>query len=268
MDDLLSFRAEAIEAGIPVDQIDIWTELVRFCVVLMGTDGPPAGYLGGRPLLPADTTWPDDLDFIAGIDCAALPREGTDITLPADGHLLFFLENDLLEMKNAHRVLHVPAGTVVSERPAPAGVPEYPRTDLVAHLAFSTPDFDFGTPDEDFDWEERVPRGEDLNGLAQRYWRINGWPSGTIVVGGYGVSSTSAPEALAAYIGRGAPDRAEPDEEALNIQAFHDWVPLAQMSHPNPTKQHEFYTPRYMIKRTDLAAGRFDKVVAVADFSE
>src|SRR5689334_5234515 len=98
MDQHEAFRAAALGQGATPAEIDAWLAGTRFCVELNTEgDGPAAAQIGGSPAMPADVPWPqdpdgNDLTFLAAVDCAALPRDaGTDVHLPADGHLLFFL---------------------------------------------------------------------------------------------------------------------------------------------------------------------------------
>jgi hypothetical protein len=64
-------------------------------------------------VLPLDAPGPG-FPFIASLDCAALPREATDLPLPSDGHLLFFADPD--EMDDEGAVMYIPAGTAAEER--------------------------------------------------------------------------------------------------------------------------------------------------------
>ncbi|WP_051765358.1 DUF1963 domain-containing protein [Saccharothrix syringae] len=122
MDRHEQFRRAAIDRGIPDDDVDRFTDQLRFAIwaSTCGADEEVVGQDGGLPRLPVGVKWPSSesglpLPFIASIDCAALPRaEG--LPLPADGSLLFFLhhENDYedpLDESGYARVLYVPSGT-------------------------------------------------------------------------------------------------------------------------------------------------------------
>lgn len=86
------------------------------------------------------------------MDCAQLPAAALDIPLPGDGTLLFFYFDGQLDDGHAlvlasepdsrpgSRVLHIPADTSVSERPAPEGITAYTRVSLAARLTLSVPD--------------------------------------------------------------------------------------------------------------------------------
>ncbi|MFS8204254.1 DUF1963 domain-containing protein [Streptomyces sp. CWNU-52B] len=77
----------------------------------------PAARTGGLPSLPDGTDWPEGREpLLLTVDCAALPRDVLDIELPADGHLLFFMEIEYPPESSA--VLHVPAGARTTERAA------------------------------------------------------------------------------------------------------------------------------------------------------
>lgn len=129
MDDhsLHVWRAQAREHGIPEPDIDAWLGLARPALVLHKVSADPAaaapvvGYRGGHPALPPDVEWSGVPDFVAALDCAALPAELPGFPLPEDGQLLFFhcTEYDGPECdfpEHAGRVLYVPAGTATTER--------------------------------------------------------------------------------------------------------------------------------------------------------
>ncbi|MET9101125.1 DUF1963 domain-containing protein [Streptomyces antibioticus] len=75
----------------------------------------PAARTGGLPVLPDGVDRPDGKEpLVLTVDCAALPRDVLDIELPADGHLLFFV--DIEYPPETSVVLHVPAGAPATER--------------------------------------------------------------------------------------------------------------------------------------------------------
>ncbi|MFD2421318.1 DUF1963 domain-containing protein [Amycolatopsis pigmentata] len=85
-----------------------------------------AGRFGGYPSVPADFEWtvkPFNHEFVASIDCAALPSDLPGLPLPAEGSLLFFgsKQEEYTDPMDARqgRVLYVPAGTPTEERPPP-----------------------------------------------------------------------------------------------------------------------------------------------------
>ncbi|MGR3874384.1 DUF1963 domain-containing protein [Streptomyces graminifolii] len=87
----------------------------------------PAARTGGLPALPDGVNRPDGHEpLVLSVDCAALPHGALDIELPADGHLLFFTEVEYPPEQSA--LLHIPAGSPTTERPAD-GIRFYePRT--------------------------------------------------------------------------------------------------------------------------------------------
>lgn len=133
-----------------------WTELFRPGIRLTTAGaGPRVGRLGGDPALPAAEEWPTwpgqgPLNFVAAVDCAALPREFLSIPLPAAGTLLFFyfdgdsrsVQDDSASVEDAEgsRVLFVPAGVPVAARAAPDGVVPYPGRDLSAEVVVTAPE--------------------------------------------------------------------------------------------------------------------------------
>ena len=97
-----------------------------------------AAVLGGLPHLPVDVDWPRwgdaPLPFLASVELTALHAVLPDAPLPVDGSLLFFGSSDAAgpgpvpvpfvsamfpASRPGWRVIHVPAGTPTSERPAP-----------------------------------------------------------------------------------------------------------------------------------------------------
>ncbi|MFC1444037.1 YwqG family protein [Streptacidiphilus sp. N1-10] len=155
-----SLRAyEALAAEhLPTDAAAQWTALLRPCVRLLKASGaePTAAQLGGEPLLPADTTWPEwpdhgPLSFIASIDCAVLPRDGVDPAFPESGTLLFFFDGQIddgdamvwvadAETWAGARVLYVPEGTETATAATPTGLEPYPCVSLTAATRCSIPD--------------------------------------------------------------------------------------------------------------------------------
>jgi hypothetical protein len=120
------WREQAREHGMPEPDIDRWLGLARPELTLYKAQGgttaadtPIVGYRGGHPSLPPYVEWPGDADFLASIDCAALPSDLPGFPLPKDGHLLFFLDaNDAYYDGGGgdSQVLYIPAGTATAER--------------------------------------------------------------------------------------------------------------------------------------------------------
>ena len=139
-----------------------WTALLRPCARLTaategGTAAPAVATLGGVPLLPAGTAWPEwsgrgPLSFIASVDCAALPRDGVAAAFPDSGTLLFFFFDGQVDDAEAFvfvddpetwagaRVLYIPADTPVSPVLVPSELEPYKRVELTASARISAPD--------------------------------------------------------------------------------------------------------------------------------
>lgn len=116
LDRRLDMRNRGREMGYPDHVIDAILRLARPVIELRpaeGGEGPVIGYRGGRPPLSDDS----GLEFIASVDCAALPADALDIPLPEDGHLLFYasLDHEQANHGDDGRVVYVPAGTVPLE---------------------------------------------------------------------------------------------------------------------------------------------------------
>lgn len=133
MDDLQSYRREALAKGIPESVVEWWLGLARPQLVFHRMDAEQrasgvavAGRFGGHPSVPADFEWtvkPFNHEFVASIDCAALPSDLPGLPLPAEGSLLFFgsKQEEYTDPMDARQgqVLYVPAGTPTSERLPP-----------------------------------------------------------------------------------------------------------------------------------------------------
>jgi uncharacterized protein DUF1963 len=155
---------------LPPDIAERWIALLRPAFALgRDVDGPVVGQLGGLPHLPDDLAWPvwrkwnaeGPVAYIAGIDCAAVPAGHLDIPLPAAGTLHFFADEKSYADKEyesgtpyrgaAARLLYVPPGSAVRERPAPAVPPAWPNDDqVVAYEPFPLRARPIGTAPDDF----------------------------------------------------------------------------------------------------------------------
>ena len=143
---------------LPSDIAQQWLGLLRPAVRLE-IDGEPdtvVGRLGGLPRLPEGEEWPTweghgPLSLIASIDCAQLPSESLDISLPGEGTLLFFffdgqLDDDaswdgenVRDSRSGARVLHVPEGEEAPVREAPAELRPFPVLPLTARTVLTAP---------------------------------------------------------------------------------------------------------------------------------
>ncbi|MGC4808799.1 hypothetical protein [Micromonospora sp. DT233] len=139
VNELELFRAAARE-DMSDEDIAWWLRLARPCLHLeRGGDGPVVGHFGGRPALPASVAWPAETVHLASVDLAAIPRDTLDLGLPADGTLVFFSKTHIVP--DGGHVLHVPAGTAVTEAEPPAGTPSvYDRFPLRATPDWSLPE--------------------------------------------------------------------------------------------------------------------------------
>ena len=125
------WREQAREHAMPEAEIDRWLALARPHLTLYRAQADPTaadaptvaapvvGYRGGVPSLPPDAEWFGESDFVAAVDCAALPSDLPDFPLPEDGHLLFFHfghgeQPSFLGCDGW--VSYVPAGTATAER--------------------------------------------------------------------------------------------------------------------------------------------------------
>lgn len=154
---------------LPPDIADRWIALLRPAFALgRDIDGPVVGQLGGLPRLPNDIAWPlwrkwnaeGPLAYIAGIDCAAVPAGHLDIPLPTAGTLHFFMDEESYADDDYRggqpyrgagaRLLYVPPGSALRERPAPAVPSDWPNGDQVAVAPFTLRAGPIGTAPDRF----------------------------------------------------------------------------------------------------------------------
>ena len=243
-DELNPFRAEALAQGIASADIERWiTANARPCATLSVVgDGPVVGRCGGPFAVPADEPTPP-APLIASIDCAAIPKEATDLPLPADGHLLFFgFPEEDEDGRPLAKVVYVPVGVTREEREEDPWFREdpdmrrlreqYSDGELRLYFDVSLPGLNHTASAEDT-VEDQLPR----------IW--TSFPAGELQIGGY-----PKDELGGEYVPHlaGAPDNPE------------DWVLLADW-HPG-FEGKTGYVLHWGIRRQDLAARRFDRAEA------
>ncbi|MEV8434884.1 YwqG family protein (plasmid) [Streptomyces sp. HUAS 31] len=261
---------------LPGEAKDRWLSLLRPSIGLdLGDgDGPVVGHLGGLPELPKDTPWPvwreRPLGLMASVDCALLPREELDIPLPEDGTLLFFRyesEEDPGDFINFYvgcddfepgagtAVLYVPASVPTRRRPAPVGREVIKREPLRLNRVMLTmpDDGDIHLRDAHVDVHLHGQAGakafDDVRDL------VHGLYGGRFMqIGGYAEWAQCGEEDVMARRLLGP----EATEEAVRREE-RDLVLLACFE--DDAAANALY---WLIRREDLAARRFDKVVAVA----
>jgi uncharacterized protein YwqG len=266
------FRSAAAEAGVPEAEVEGWLESVRLYVHLSHPEdghwrkgGPVAGRKGGWPLLPADVEWPlgpsgDPLPFHALVDCAKLPRaKECRIKLPEDGYLLFFVyfdgtmavDGDLDSEQEQTQLIYVPGGVAVEERRLP-DVDPFSVAELTADLGVSEPDWlKMSDNDEYKQFKARVPRLEELGELAGKSFAQGGFGDRNLELGSYPVKPQDDPLDLLSE------ETGERREE---------WELLAQFGSEDPGEAAT--VARFFIRRADLAAGDFTRVVSCSEFME
>jgi hypothetical protein len=120
------FREQALDRGVPADDVDRWLGLARPALrTAPDGGGPVVGRLGGPLLLPPDVPTPatvfepdyrNEYQLIVTLDLAAIPPGATDLPLPPDGHVLLFANVELEDELLRGGAVYVPAGTPVEER--------------------------------------------------------------------------------------------------------------------------------------------------------
>lgn len=273
-----TYQALAAE-HLPAGAAGRWNALLRPCTRLRAAAAaePATAWLGGEPLLPPGTSWPQwpgpgPLSFIASVDCAAVPREGVDPAFPTDGTLLFFYFDGQADSGDAMvwagdpdtragaQVLYVPAGARTAPAATPDGLEPYPRVALAAEVDCSAPD----------PWHPRTlaavtgeeapadPRGIPAHVktfVDELYARHDGIGH---QIGGHArpVQGPVEHEVAHAVLGPGA-DWSDP---ALGDEAAR-WTLLAQIDSDDDAGMMwgDCGTLYWLIRPEDLAAGRFEE---------
>ncbi|MDX2600649.1 DUF1963 domain-containing protein [Streptomyces caniscabiei] len=239
------FRAEARGRGVPEDEVERWLRSVRRPCVTLSPDGQVpeggvvAGRLGGLPPMPEGEPVPD-LPFLASVDLAALPPGATGLPLPADGTLLFFADTEDPWDDDWSRLVYVPVGTPVSERAPEADWPPdvIPMRDLRLSIDPSLPNR--GTDTEEF------PHGGELGSV---WWKTSG------------AMQTDGPVQLG-----GHPWVWNTDPLTDHDHGPGDWVLLAEVGGDDLT-EGDLGIVHWVIRRDDLAAGRFTEARACFDMA-
>ena len=273
--------AEAGRRYFSAQDAEKWIGLLRpaFHLRTLAPDESVAGYLGGDPLLPADVEWPQweghgPLNFIAAIDCAQVPAHELDIPLPESGQLLFFYYDGLGDSSVAYtdpdsvihgtRVIYIPDGADVDERPAPDELTPYPRLLLGGEMIATAPDNEnaaliaaYGDPDTT-DYIDYPTTDADGDGFWNELsaFRRDHWPHHRI--GGYALPVQGSVEPEAARVFH--PGKEEEATIAAK-QLASQLVLLAQIDSDSRSGMGWGDAGRlyWMISRDDLTAGRFDK---------
>lgn len=245
--------------------------LVRPCALLTTDgDGLVVGRFGGPIMLPADVET-SGCPLVATIDCAALPREATDLPLPSDGKLLFF---GYPEEHGMGEVLYVPEGAAVEERDLDPS--SYPACD--EDFAEIYEEFQQGgirlTPDVSLPFVGTVeapapaylaplPGHPHSEALAE-VW-ADQWGGAKLLLGGYGTDCNGIrPTEMAASCAvveekegrRPGPGTTSPDAD--------DWVLLAEFNVHRPGGGAAIF---WAIRRDDLIARRFNRAEVVVDWN-
>jgi hypothetical protein len=237
------FRNEARSRDLPEEEVERWLGTVRLCAMLSPArrtppDGPVVGRVGGLPPMPDGEPVPD-LPFLALVDLAAIPPEATDLPLPKDGTLLFFADTeDPWGNDDWSRLVYVPVGTPVSER-GPGG--DWPPDVHPAQDLYLTTEPSLPNRGED---TEEFPHGAEMGSV---WWETCGQmqSSGPVQIGGY-------------------PWVWNADPITEHDHGPGDWVLLAELGGEDLT-EGELGVAYWVIRRDDLADGRFDRARACFD---
>ena len=266
---------------LPAELATAWTGLVRPGIRLVPAGaGPRVAWLGGDPHLPAETEWPawpghGPLNFVAAVDCAALPRAFLSVPLPAAGTLLFFhfdgyrrsarADSATVRDTGGSRVLFVPADVPVARRGAPEGVVPYPALEMSAEIVATAPEREHVLLDR-----TTTTSGATLTEAVEDAEELDEW--GTDVFGelvddaaggglGHHVGGFAAPvqgavevEVAAALLEGSWADPRLADEAAR-------WVLLAEITSDEAADMvwGDAGSLYWLIRTDDLEAGRFEE---------
>jgi Domain of unknown function (DUF1963) len=261
---------------------ETWIKLLRpgFHLRALNEGEEPVGWVGGVPRLPADVEWPvweghGPLNFIAAFDCARVPTKDLDIPLPESGTLLFFYYDGLGDgsvafddpdsVFNGTRVLHIPADAELAPAAAPEGTSPFPRLELGGELIATAPDNEntaliaaYGDPQDPVAYVEYPTTDPDGTGFWDDVtaFRRDNWPHHR--VGGYSLPVQGAVEPEGA---RAFHPGEEQEAETARKELATDLVLLIQIDSDPRVGMAWADAGRlyWMIRREDLAAGRFDK---------
>ncbi|SFR03771.1 protein of unknown function [Lentzea waywayandensis] len=264
-------RTEALVRGIPEPDVERWMELVRPSALLtLDGDGPVVGRFGGPIMLPADVET-QQYPLVATFDCAALPREATDLPLPSDGRLLFF---GYPEEHGMGEVVYVPEGAAVVERELdPESYPacsedfaenhdEFPQGDIHLTIDVSLPFVGtVGAPPPVY--LVPMPGHPHAEALAE-VW-ADQWGGAALVLGGYGTDCNGSDATEIAVLCAAAEAKAQrwPGGGTPSSDAG-DWVLLLEF---NVYRSGGGAAIFWVIQREDLIAQRFDRTQVLVDWN-
>ncbi|WP_436778120.1 DUF1963 domain-containing protein [Yinghuangia sp. YIM S09857] len=264
----------AARRHLPPDLSEAWVRLLRPTVKFRHSAAadPAVAHRGGRPLLPPDMPWPvwegeGPLSLIAGFDLGALPRG--NVNLPDSGLLYFFLfdgqlcESTMPSLDNepqAHRVVHIPAGTHVERRSPPEVLRDCAAEPMAVSVEFTAPSIASHVLEDHFDTTDaRVAEAlydEDFDDA------LDLWAHMDHQLGGYPFSPQNP--SLWDIVGD-EPLESGPGELAAWRAECREWLTLAQFP---PDRQSALWCADtgylyWYIRRQDLDARRFDRAVFV-----
>lgn len=219
--------------------------------------------LGGPPVLPAGEAWPTALDgrplgFVAALDLGAVPPSPP---LPAAGVLLVFWDEafdqpDHTDFVAATRVLLVPEGVEPQPADAPDGAGRFGPVSLAAARMSFPAAVDAGRLEDD-DVPEGVPGYELEGALAEEL--------GHRLLGAETPIQGPILDEVSYWFDHAAP--ATVDRYSAAEQAGEDWVFLAQIDEVDGLQFGDAGALYLVLPRTDLQAGRFDRVMGIMQCS-
>lgn len=260
----------AAQDHLPPRLAEEWIRLLRPTVKFRHSAeaDPTVAHRGGEPLLPPDMPWPTwegegPLSLIAGFDLGALPRGNLD--LPDSGLLYFFMFDGQLcesampsldDEPQAHRVVHIPAGTPVERRPPPRALRPTAAEPMAVSREFTAPSQASHILEDHFDTDDPhisdALYGDDFNDA------LDLWEHMDHQLGGYPFSPQNP--SLWDIVGDESLQTGPGELDAWRAEC-RQWLTLAQFP---PDYESDLWCADtgylyWYIRREDLAAHRFDR---------
>lgn len=245
-------------------------------IAIEATKQPRASHLGGSALTVPGETWPANarsqvpLALVAVLDLAELKAPAP---LPPDGSLVFYYDAKGPEVEDSRPTSHwmditvnaevrwIPAGTPTAEVAPPATTLTYPRRSLAGHLTPTYGGYGGGYPSLVATQRMYDRAANIVSGIESTSW----WTEQLL---GASQDLQGAVVEEIPYWFKTKKYASERDRYSAEERAGKGWTLLAQISGANSDEMYfgDMGIVSYLVPTTDLAARRFDRVVAILQF--